>query len=438
MAVSQAVLGMNARNFLYVNRYNHPKAKRMADDKLLTKRLLIKNGIPTSALIASFRTRDKIRFFNWEELPSDGFVIKPARGWGGGGILVVKSWNKNYGYSIKDERIEANQIRTHLLDIFDGAYSLQNLPDYAFIEERITPHPFFKRIAPVGLPDVRIIVFNRIPIMATIRIPTKESDYEANLTKGALGLGVDLHTGITTYAYYKHAPANSPSAPEYIPGTKIKVRGIKIPDWDQFLLIATKTQAISGLGYAGVDIVMDADRGPLVLENNSRPGLTFQLVNRASLRTRLERVENLPAVSPGRGIDVAKSLFADPVSEKATTKPKVIGVIEKIIIEGEKYIKAIDAKIDTGAYRTSIDSKLVSELGIPVNGETVEVRSSHGISIRPLVKVVFHLSGKKIVTTASVTKRKHLNFSVIIGRKDLKGFVVDPTKNVPKEIIVQH
>jgi len=43
-----------------------------------------------------------------------------------------------------------------------------------------------------GLPDIRVIVYNRIPIVAMLRIPSKYSDGKANLHLGAYAAGIDL------------------------------------------------------------------------------------------------------------------------------------------------------------------------------------------------------------------------------------------------------
>jgi len=48
---------------------------------------------------------------------------------------------------------------------------------------------------------------------------------------------------------------------------------------------------LTGLGYQGVDLVLDKNKGPLILELNARPGLNIQVANRAGLLTRLQLVE---------------------------------------------------------------------------------------------------------------------------------------------------
>src|SRR3989344_495747 len=99
MPLSANPLGMNARNFLYVRRYNSQAAKKVADNKLRTKRLLLSNKIPTTRLIKAFNSRDAVRTFDWK-LPESGFVVKPARGYGGEGILVFSRWKGDRGRTI--------------------------------------------------------------------------------------------------------------------------------------------------------------------------------------------------------------------------------------------------------------------------------------------------------------------------------------------------
>lgn len=420
MAVSKTILGMNARNFLYIRPHNKPSAKRRADDKLETKKILLAFDIPTPSLLATFYTSQDVRNFDWSKLPADGFAIKPARGYGGGGILAFKKWDGDSGITVAGETYTSKQLSSHIFDLLDGAYSLQYLPDKAFIEKLITPHPFFKKIAPIGLTDIRIIVFHNIPVMAMMRIPTQQSGGKANLQQGAVATGIDMRTGITSHAlYHNHFIKRLPDA-------KVKAAGIKIPDWDKLLLLAAKTQEASGLGFTGVDLVVDAQRGPMVLEINARPGLKIQNANLASLRTRLERVEGMDITTPERGVEVAKSLFAESFSEKVKTGPKILPVIYPVTIKYKDTLKTIQAKLDTGAYRTSIDTYLAKQLGIPISDNKIYIKSASGRAYRQTVQLNFELAGKKITTTASVVNRSYMKYQMIVGRMDLKGFLIDP------------
>lgn len=420
MAVSRFAMGMNARNFLYIRKYNKPSAKRLADDKLESKKVLLEHGIATMPILAGFYDPDDIRHFNWQSLPANGFVIKPARGYGGGGILAMKSWDGERGISVIGTEYDTKQLESHLLDVLDGAFSLQFLPDKAYIEERVVLHQFFRKLTPVGIPDIRIIVFNQIPVMAMLRLPTVESGGKANLHQGALGVGIDIRTGITTVAMYKGKKV------QYIPGTKTKLRGIKIPQWEALLLLAAKTQKVIGLGYAGVDIVFDAKRGPLILEINSRPGLAIQIANNTSLRTRLERVENMPVSTSERGVEIAKSLFTEPFSDRVSTSPRVLTIIQPVVLRHHDKVIPIKAKLDTGANRTSIDYKLAEELGLVFNPEKIHVKSASGETVRPTVNLTFELAGKKIKSLATLADRQTLMYPMIVGRRDLNGFLIKP------------
>lgn len=410
---------MNARNFIYIRKHNRRSAKRVADNKIRTKRMLLRNNIPTTKLLVVFPNLASVRSFDWN-LPPDGFVVKPARGYGGGGILVFKNWYEGEGETLNGKIYTRKLLESHILDILDGAYSLQYLPDAAYIEEVVKTVLLFKKIVPYGLPDIRIIVFNGVPVMAMLRLPTNESEGKANLHIGATGVGIELRTGITTYALLNGKPVY------FIPETKIKIGGLKIPDWERVLKLAAVTQMACGLGYAGIDVVLDLQKGPLVLEINARPGLEIQNVNRSSLRTRLERLENIHIVNPDRGVELAGSLFAEPGLDKVDTSKPILSVIEEVEFNyGGTKIKT-NAKIDTGALRTSLDTELVRNLGLEPLEKKILIKAASGQQLRPSVKVKFRLKGKDIHTVATIAQRSHLQYPLIVGRRDLKGFLVNP------------
>lgn len=426
MPISKSILGMNARNFIYIRQNNPKSAKKIADDKIKTKDLLLKNNIPTTRLINLFHDRKSVRSFDWK-FPSKGFVLKPARGYGGEGILVFKSWKNGLGKTQSGKTYDIKQLESHIFDILDGAYSLQFLPDVAYVEEPVKTHSFFKKLTPIGLPDVRIIVFNKVPVMAMLRLPTHQSEGKANLHMGAVGVGIDIRTGITFNAIHNNKPIL------FIPETKIKTIGIKIPHWEQILLLAATTQKVSRLGYAGIDIVVDQNRGPLVLETNARPGLSIQNANQGSLRTRLERLENIEISTPERGVELAKSLFAEVSVGGINTSPSVLSVIEDVVFEKDGEKKIYEAKLDTGAYRTSLDKSLIRELDLQPMARKIFVKAASGQQLRSAVKVSFVLSGRTINTIATIANRKHLRYPLIVGRRDLEGFLINPEIAKEKE-----
>ena len=356
------VLGLNARSSDYLV-LNKKSARKRADDKLLTKKMLKKMGVPHPRLLGTLENVADVRDFRWENL-KDGFAVKPVQGFGGQGIMLVKRPAKEHGYfwTVDGKKIGIQELSIHAQDIVEGKFSHNNVPDQAMIEERIKIHPKFKKLAVGGAPDVRVIVFNKVPVMAMLRLPTEESAGKANLHQGAVGLGVDIATGITTHGVYKN------SLVKYFPETNRKVNGISVPYWSKILLMAIKTQIASGLSYMSVDMLIDEEQGPVVLELNDQPGLSIQIANMAGLRRRLERVEGLEVDEPEKGVKIGKALFASKFASrvKFTGEEKpVIGIFENVKIKNKKkrWVE-MKAKIDTGARSTSIDKELATSLGL--------------------------------------------------------------------------
>ena len=423
------VLGLNARNRLFLS-LNKKEGRRIADSKLLTKKLLRKNHLPTPAILSIFRTPRQIMDFPWETLP-ENFVLKPSRGFGGQGVMMIKRKAKWAGewYLMDGRLITTQDLRFQALEILSGRFSLHNGSDTAFIEERIKIQKIFAKYVWHGAPDIRVIVFNKVPVAAMLRLPTRESQGKSNLHQGAIGVGVDLATGITTHGVLDGRFI------KFIPETKRKINGLKIPHWDKILTLAVSAQeAVSSLGYLGVDIVMDKNHGPMILEINARPGLEIQNANLAPLKKRLERVDGLEIKDAEHGVRIAKALFAERFADRVMAEEgiKTIKTIEKIkIIAADKNRVEVDAKIDTGAFRSSIDKELAQKLGLLTEENILwknrfEYRSAVGLQPRPVIGITFWLAGRKIQTTASVTDRSKMKLRFLVGRNDLMGFLISP------------
>jgi len=550
---SKGVLGMNARNIEYIRPYNRRGAVRLADNKLRTKEALFKAGIPVPKMYGIARNRKEVEAFKWADLPKS-FVLKPNHGRGGEGIKIIYGQKKDLSWvSTEGGRITIRDLQNHIINIFDGFYSLSGIPDVAFFEERVKLSKTLKPYSYKGIPDIRVIVHNKIPVMAMLRLPTKESGGKANLHLGGIGVGIDVATGVTTHAIMHDQTI------EKTPDTKLTLSGIKIPYWREILEIAIKCQDIIKLGYIGVDVAIDRDFGPVVLEVNARPGLSIQNANLAPLKYRLQKVKGLKVKSETHGIRIAQDLFGGEIQQEIEeiSGRRILGIIETIKIKynaetgnqkseirnwndkhsvaefvmkmGEnreleekreignwklgnkneigsgKLEKEIEtgnqkleigkkhplplsrgelasgardkkeavvkekemelkAKIDTGADLSSMDKNLAKELGYGAvigefdeaiksliidknatkekldekikdklakwgeNFDTVVIKSSHGVSYRLMIKMSIVLSGVEIISKMSITDRSHLEFPVIIGRKDLKRFLVDPSK----------
>jgi len=425
---SSEILGLNARGNLFSYPYNNASAKEKANSKLATKRALKKADVPVPDIYAKFVTPHALVSFDWSKLP-DAFALKPNRGLGGEGIIIVKKRSADaVGWiTTQRKRVTVDDLKLHIMDILEGAYSIDSAPDVAYIEEYVGRHKALRKYSYRGTPDIRVIVFNYVPTMAMLRLPTKESGGRANLHQGAIAVGIDIATGITTKAYW-HG--------EYIrykPNTKRKLHGIKIPLWTKVLETAVRCQEATGLGYFGADIVLHPEKGPMILELNFQPGLSIQLANAAGLRKRLERIKDLEVRDAEHGVKVAKILFAERFADrvKVVEGIKILKTVEKVkIYTPKKKARKVEARIDTGALRSSIDRNLAEELGLLDESNILwkkryAYRSAHGKQARPVIGLNIRLAGRKIKTSASVANRSRLSTPLLIGRRDLQGFLID-------------
>ena len=278
------VLGMNRRNAVFTLRYNQRRFYPRVDDKLETKRLLREAGIATAPVLAVARVHSQVRAMLRELDAYSSFVIKPAHGAMGNGILVVLERDGDWFRRPGGQWIDRRALFYHSSSIISGAYALGGQPDVAFAEERLEVHPELAAISMDGVPDVRVIVYRGVPVMSMTRLPTRRSRGRANLHQGAVGAGIEIDTGRTN-----HAVLDGESVPVH-PDTQEAVIGRTIPQFDRALEIAVRASDQTELGYVGADVVVDAHHGPLILELNARPGLAIQVANRMGLVPRLEAV----------------------------------------------------------------------------------------------------------------------------------------------------
>jgi alpha-L-glutamate ligase-like protein len=278
------VVGINRRNVTLVYPNNPRHHYPYADDKLLAKRCFEAAGVPSPETLAVceglFAVPGTV-----ERLRGQGqFVVKPANGSGGAGILVVGDWDpaREAWRRAGGRELTPLQLQRHLGDVIFGVHSNQ-LEDQAFVERRVVPHPFFAALWADGLCDVRVITLRSRPVMSMIRVPTAESGGRANLHQGGLGIALDLGTGRTTRAHHHGRPVACH------PESSAPLVGLQVPRWDEILEVARRAAASVPLGYLGIDVVLDAARGPLVLEINARPGLEIQNVNGLGLGPALAR-----------------------------------------------------------------------------------------------------------------------------------------------------
>ncbi len=199
--------------------------------------------------------------------------------------------------TVSGKIVSHEEIEHHISSILSGLYSLGGHRDRVLIEYRVTPDQIFKSISYEGVPDIRIIVLMGYPVMAMLRLPTRQSGGKANLHQGAIGVGVDLATGVTLRGTW----LNNKIAKH--PDTTNAVDGVQLPNWDGFMKLAAGCYELSGLGYIGVDMVLDQEKGPLILELNARPGLNIQIANDSGLVHRCHAVEARLEELKAKGIE---------------------------------------------------------------------------------------------------------------------------------------
>ncbi len=303
------VLGLNERNAEFIMRLNPRRLYPRVDDKALTKELALAAGMAVPDLYGIIAHQGEVREFARIVGDRDSFVIKPARGSGGDGILVVtgRSQRKRNSYRLSSGVIiSEGEIRHHISNIVGGQYSLSGNRDKALIEYCVHFDPIFADVSYQGVPDIRVVVYRGYPAMAMVRLPTRASDGKANLHQGAVGAGVDLGTGVTLGGVLDDHVV------EEHPDTGALIAGLEIPRWEFILESSARGYEVTGLGYLGVDMVIDRDLGPLILEMNARPGLNIQIANSAGLADRIARIEQIhdADATPEERAAVARREFA--------------------------------------------------------------------------------------------------------------------------------
>lgn len=280
------ILGMNSRNISLISVYNPRKFYPRVDDKLQTKLLAEEAGIAVPELYGVVRSQGEVSGL-YEKLDAyAGFVIKPTHGSAGKGVLVISSRSGSEFLKPSGEIVSQKSIERHVSNTLSGLYSLGGKPDIAMIEALVEFSEAFSQYSIEGVPDIRVVVFRGVPVMAMMRLSTRTSDGKANLHQGAVGVGLDIATGHALRAVQHGLPIKAH------PDTDSEFEDLFVPQWMDLLRLAASCTDMTQMGYIGVDIVLDKTRGPLILEINARPGLAIQVASGAGLLPRLKWVDD--------------------------------------------------------------------------------------------------------------------------------------------------
>src|SRR2546425_6486660 len=306
-SLSRELLGLNRRNQDLLARYNPRALFQVVDHKLKTKEALRALSLPVVETLGVYHLQRDIAGFAAQAQAWEEFVIKPAQGSGGEGVVIITGRREAAFVTLDGRSLRARDLESHLSDILSGVFSLNQRYDEALVERRVRAHPMLARLSFQGLPDLRVIVFRGVPLMAMLRLATRASRGRANLHLGGIGVGVDLATGVTTHAV---------TGKRWLavhPDTERLLSGVYLPRWEESLTIAARCAEAVSLGYLGVDLALDAEAGPCVLELNARPGLSIQLANRRGLRPLIEAVERCapPELSVSERVRLGQAIAAD-------------------------------------------------------------------------------------------------------------------------------
>lgn len=286
------ILGINNRVGRYILRHNKRANYPLVDDKVKTAQRAEAWGIPMPENYMVVENYGSLKNIHTKLMNYDHFVIKPANGSQGNGIIVIKEIikeEKNGEIRLlcrrsNDKLMDIDEVKHHISGILSGLYSLSGHSDTAIIQAKIDKHSIFDDYSYGGIPDIRVIVFEGFPVMSMVRLPTKSSDGRANLHQGAIGAGLNMRDGSTNNAVIRNQVI------DVHPDTGHKLSGLKLPFWKEILELSAQCYDMVELGYLGADIVLTPDRGPIILELNARPGLGIQIANLAGLVPRLEKI----------------------------------------------------------------------------------------------------------------------------------------------------
>ncbi len=297
------IVGMNQRNISFIGESNKRANYKLVDDKLQTKRIAIEQGnIPVPKLYGTVNYLFEIDAFLEQLEQYSSFAMKPVQGSGGKGILVITGRDGDAFLKSSGMRVDSLYIRQHICNALAGLYSLGGRNDRVMVEALIDFDQSLKPYSFEGVPDIRVIVYRGVPLMAMMRCATHASDGKANLHQGAVGVGLDITTGQSVCAVQNGSLVSAH------PDTGAHFSELKVPHWPRILELAASCNELTGLGYIGADIVLDRNAGPMLLELNARPGLSIQVANQFGLLHRMKIARQIVAETDDPAERVARAM----------------------------------------------------------------------------------------------------------------------------------
>lgn len=330
---------MNRRNNVYIRWFNPKRSIRLANNKYQSKTFLSRRAIPVPKNYAYLKTQADLNQLDFDNFPSwvTSFVMKPNHGSKWQWIYIVKeikrpdpnqniitqdrssfwkikptSINRWYEFLVKEERITEEALKKIISRMLDGRYSSQRRPDSVILEEKLIPSKWFSSFCEYGLADIRIIMFNLVPVLAMLRMPTALSWWKANLAQGGVGFGIDIVTGRINTLYHAWQTYTK-KFPD--PRSHFYYQGIEYRQ--QVLEHSANAQYFVNSGYLWMDWVITKN-WPKLLEINARSGLEIQNINNQPLLHIMRKIEDINITDPQKWLEISKSLFwKERISTKA-------------------------------------------------------------------------------------------------------------------------
>lgn len=402
------ILWLNKRNIDYIKKRNPKKQIRLANSKYHTKKFLSERGIPVPQTLWIIKNRKKLFQYNFSQLKTKNFVIKPNQWSKGRGVFIIKkiedqqsNANKKKGrihkrldkrqeflYSYKQELFEEQkfsinkktitdkELKQQLVSIIDGQYSIGSKNDVILIEELIKPSKDFWPFCEYGLADIRVICFNLVPVAAMLRMPTKKSGGKANLAQWGIWFWIEISSGKIIAMKGKTTIYHESFPEEY--GSFFHK---KIANREDILLYSSSIQYFTNIWFIWLDRVL-TPQWPKILEINARAGLEIQNITLSPLENILSKIEDLNISTPEKGVEIAKSLFSiEKTTEIPTAKTVYLSQPWKV-----KYIKQDDsgdfdviASVNTKKKRNYISKSLANKLK---QSQKVSLELGNGIIIK--------------------------------------------------------
>jgi len=404
------VLWQNARN-LFLQDSLSPFTRELADSKMKTKDFFLKHNIASPRMIAFIKTQKDLDNFDLKKLVPP-FVIKPNKWSGWKWIIIINSKSKSWDFiDINKNIFSKKDLKLHMYRVLEWFFSLSWARDNIIIEEKIELDESIALLWKFGLPDIRLISYNMIPLMAMIRIPTRESWWTANIHQWACWAWIDISDWSITHLIKWNKTITS------IPDIW-DIRWLVLPNWDKVLKIWALIQENTDIKYLATDIVLDKEKWPLVLEINVRAWLSVQIANLDWLQTRITKIQDLKPKDSEKAISIWKHLFWRNMDAK------IHSMLWKKLIWNTEYINlkiwdrnlSVLSRISPQFKTSSISLDFLKRIE----------NSWFTIWDKKTVKLNFKLqnSNKNVLFKIE----KNLSNDVILWRNALSGFLIDPFK----------